>query len=229
MNTVISSGHGQYIRGAAGPEPWGLDEVDEARRVVGEVATMLKNVGVGVIVLHDNQSHSQSDNLDWIVDHHNALTRDLDVSVHFNCFDGSAHGCEVLYVSQQALAKKVVDAICEASGLTNRGPKKRTDLKFLNATEEPAVLLEVAFVDNKSDADTYRANLSQICTAIAESLSGVPQDALPPEPVLPPPVTETPAKPTVVITVTGNAIEFTVDPPDSVNVVVVPASESTTQ
>ena len=28
------SGHGKYIRGAEGPEPWGLDEVDEARKVV---------------------------------------------------------------------------------------------------------------------------------------------------------------------------------------------------
>ena len=34
MKVVISSGHGLKIRGAAGPSPWGLDEVNEARKVV---------------------------------------------------------------------------------------------------------------------------------------------------------------------------------------------------
>ena len=75
MKIFISSGHGKYIRGASGY----LDEVNEARRVVTEVAKILKAAGIGVGVFHDNTSHDQSTNLETIVRHHNDATRDLDV------------------------------------------------------------------------------------------------------------------------------------------------------
>lgn len=204
MKFVISSGHGKYIRGASGY----LDEVDEARRVVNEVANRLKALGIGVDVFHDDTSHSQSENLDCIVNYHNSRSRDYDVSVHFNAYEttGSPMGCEVLHVSQESLAKKVADKICAASGLKNRGPKKRTDLAFLNGTEEPAILIETCFVDSKADADLYKMNFAAICAAIAEAISGVTQ---------PPPTSTTP--PT---TPPGSAVipvvTITVDPPGSV-------------
>ena len=99
FKVVISSGHGKYIRGAAGPLPWGLDEVNEARRVVEQVATNLRSFGVETITYHDDVSHSQSENLTRIVDFHNAQTRDMDISIHFNAYEvttTTARGCEVL-------------------------------------------------------------------------------------------------------------------------------------
>jgi N-acetylmuramoyl-L-alanine amidase len=112
-------------------------------------------------------------------------------------------GCEVLYVTQEALAKEVSTAICAASGLKNRGAKKRTDLKFLNATDEPSVLLEVCFVDSQADVDLYRASFNQICAAIAESLSGIPVNAIPPETV-PPPETVTDLPVVTIMYATGS-------------------------
>jgi len=111
----ISSGHGKYIRGASGyPVPPQLDEVDEARVVVEKVAEYLRQAGNTAHTFHDNSSYDQSTNLHTITNWHNSKTRDYDVSVHFNAYDGSAHGCEVLYVSQEALAAKVSAAISEA-------------------------------------------------------------------------------------------------------------------
>ena len=66
----------------------------------------------------------------------------------------------------------VVDQICEASGLINRGPKKRTDLAFLNNTEEPAILIETCFVDSQADVDIYYQNYDVICGAIAGAIAG---------------------------------------------------------
>src|SRR5215831_11074359 len=102
---VISSGHGKYVRGASGY----LDEVNEARRVVERVAEFLEAASVGVDTFHDDTSHSQSENLNTIVNYHNAQTRDLDVSVHFNCYQTTSKpmGCEVLYVTQEELAAQV--------------------------------------------------------------------------------------------------------------------------
>jgi N-acetylmuramoyl-L-alanine amidase len=190
MKIAISSGHGKHIRGARGsPVPPQLDERDQNVRVVDKVYDDLKKAGVGVVKFHDDVSTSQNENLNRIVNWHNAQTRDYDVSVHFNAFDHSAHGTEVLYVSQQALAKKVCDAICAAGGFTNRGAKKNTGLAFLNGTDKPAILIETCFCDHTGDSNTYNAKFAAICESIAESISGaqVPDESTPPEPVEPEP------------------------------------------
>ena len=184
MKVVISSGHGKYVRGAAGY----LDEVDEARKVVERVAEIWREQGVGVETFHDDTSHSQSENLNTIVAYHNNKSRDLDVSVHFNAFEqtDTPMGSEVLYVTQSSLAAKVSTAIAGAIHLPNRGAKKRTDLFFLNETEEPSILLEVCFVDSSKDSENYNAHFEHVCQAIATSISG--QAAPPVQPGEPPPV-----------------------------------------
>ncbi len=176
MKVFISSGHGLHIRGASGsPIPPCMDEVDEARKFTDEIARQLQARGVTVKVFHDNTSYDQGTNLTTIVNAHNAWgDHDYDLSVHLNCYNGVAHGCEVLYVSSagEALATDIVDAICTASGLTNRGAKHRSDLKFLNSTREVSALLEMAFCDNPSDCDILRSRFTDICSAIAAAIVG---------------------------------------------------------
>jgi N-acetylmuramoyl-L-alanine amidase len=180
---VISSGHGKHVRGASGV----LDEVNEARKVVEQVATELRNRGVEVKVFHDDTSKSQNENLNTIVNYHNKQTRDLDVSVHFNAYVETTKpmGVEVLYVTQNALAGQVSGAIAQAGGFLNRGAKKRTDLFFLNSTKMPSILIEVCFVDSEADADQYAVNFEGICDAIADVLGGADEGdevTLPPQP-----------------------------------------------
>jgi N-acetylmuramoyl-L-alanine amidase len=181
---VISSGHGQYIRGASGY----LDEVDEARKVVETIADYLRDGGVEVKTFHDNTSHDQSTNLNTIVNYHNAQTRDLDISVHFNAYQttSSPMGTEVLWCSQEQLAGDVSEAIANAGDLVNRGPKYRSDLFFLNNTEEPAILIETCFVDSSADASMYRDNYDAICAAIANVIA--PNTGQPPDRPERPPV-----------------------------------------
>jgi len=201
MRIVISSGHGLYIRGAAGsPVPPYLDEVDSARDVVDATADALRRLGVEVEVFHDDVSDDQTENLNRIVAAHNdAGPHDLDVSVHFNSatFNGSDHtsnpvGCEVFYASTAGgeVADTVVDAICDASGLINRGPKHSSNLKFLNSTNEVAVLLEICFVNSTADAEIYRENFDVICNAIAEAVAGEETEGIPPSWTRPPPTSE---------------------------------------
>jgi N-acetylmuramoyl-L-alanine amidase len=165
MRIVISSGHALKVRGASGI----LDEVDEARKIVEAVAKNLRGFGHDVVTFHDDVSTSQNENLNRICNFHNAQDRALDCSVHLNAYipTDAGMGTEVLYLTQEDIARRVVDAISNASGLINRGPKKRTDLYFLNNTDEPAILIETCFVDSKTDADLYRKYFDQICMAIA--------------------------------------------------------------
>jgi N-acetylmuramoyl-L-alanine amidase len=169
----ISSGHGLKVRGAAGPSPWGLDEVNEARKVVEELANELRKRGVKVDTFHDDTSTTQQTNLKTITAAHNSADpHDLDISCHFNAFDQTAHGTEVLYVSQSTLANQLSSAISKAGPFTNRGGKRRTDLYFLNNTRMPAILTEQSFCDNKQDCDTYRARFAEIVKQMAMVLSG---------------------------------------------------------
>ena len=181
MSVVISSGHGLHCRGASGI----LDEVDEARAVVETLAECLAARGVEVMTFHDNTSHDQSTNLETIVNYHNAQERELDISVHFNAYieTSSPMGCEVLYVSQATLAAEVSLAIAEAGRFINRGAKLRSDLYFLNNTNQKAILLEICFVDSSKDADLYHKFYGEICDAIAATLVGEELEPLPEAPI----------------------------------------------
>ncbi len=168
FSVVMSVGHGEKIRGASGI----LDEVDEAQKVVDKVAQCLKRNGVDVTTFFDTTSTDQQTNLETICDYHNAQPdHDLDVSVHFNCYNGQAHGTECLYVSQDDLAGRVAEGIAEVSDITNRGAKYNGGLYFLNNTNQPAILIEVCFVDSSVDAELYRDNFDVICMAIADAIT----------------------------------------------------------
>jgi N-acetylmuramoyl-L-alanine amidase len=170
---VISSGHGKYVRGAAGV----IDEVDEARKVTEALAAALVERGVEVTIFHDDTSHSQNENLWTITDFHNACDRDLDISVHFNAFEQRSQpvGTEVWYVTQSELAKHLSAAMASV-GLIDRGAKYTNGLHFLNQTVMPSVLLEVCFVDSTADCNIYIENFEALIDALADELAGEEAD-----------------------------------------------------
>lgn len=178
---VISAGHSARCRGAVGI----IDEFDENVRVVNRVTEVLRSRAIDVKSFIDMTSTTSSENLNKIVNYHNAQQRDLDVSIHFNANAETSKpvGTECLYLTQQVLADDMAEAI-SLSGLIDRGPKKRTDLFFLNNTAMPAILVEVCFVDSSADVGIYNAKFDTICTDIADILapgSEVPQP-IPPQP-----------------------------------------------
>jgi N-acetylmuramoyl-L-alanine amidase len=179
MKIAISAGHSAKCRGASDI----LDEFDENVRMVDQVAADLAAAGHSVVKFIDTKSTTQNANLNAIVDWHNAQTRELDVSVHFNCYEHTSKpmGTECLWVTQQELADEVATAIARASGLIDRGPKQRTDLFFLNNTEEPAILIETCFVDSSADVQIYQDHFEDICRAIVEAITGE-EAVAPPEP-----------------------------------------------
>src|SRR4029077_4098958 len=146
--------------------------------------------------------HSQNENLNRIVNWHNAQSRTLDVSVHFNAYQttSSPMGTECLYVTQDSLAKKVADGIADVTGLPNRGPKYRGDLFFLNSTDEKSILVETVFVDSSKDASVYNDRFSNICSSLAGILAGkdiAPSPTPEPEPPDPDIPDFEPGRPTI--------------------------------
>ena len=165
---VISSGHGKYVNGATDI----LDEVDEARRVVNRVYTILTTDFNGVgFKFHDDISITQNQNLTTIVNFHNSKTRSLDISVHFNSAEENATGSECLYYTAQVLSSKMSQAMAKSLGIMDRGAKERKELYFLKETKELAILLEVCFVTSKKDVEAYKKNFEALCQAISKVIA----------------------------------------------------------
>ena len=122
----------------------------------------------------------------------NAHTVDLDVSIHLNCYDGTAKGTEVLVYQlggkAEQYAKNIVNSIAEL-GYTNRGVKVRNDLYYLKHTKNTALLIETFFCDNQEDVNRY--NLDSMANAIVNGITGEVSSST----VTPAPQPSQPAKP----------------------------------
>jgi len=193
MRIVMSSGHWPGA-GAHGL----ISEVTEARRVVDRSAEYMRAAGAEVITFHDNKSNDKDENLDRIVDFHNAQgPHDLDVSVHFNNAYSTPYpdpiGTECFHHAGNSamhdLAEAVSAEISLASSLKDRGAKDNS-LYFTSNTNEPAILIEVCFVESVPDVDLYRRYFENICEAIAAAITGqdIGEDERPdrPPPTMPP-------------------------------------------
>ena len=62
-------------------------------------------------------------------------------------------------------------AMSGAMGISDRGPKYRSELYFLRNTNKPAILLEVCFVSSKKDSDSYKKNFEKLAQAIAKVIA----------------------------------------------------------
>lgn len=153
-----------------------LNEVRENRRVTKRVYEILQKAKVPSTYFEDNVSTNQRDNINRLKAHHNADRNGLIVSIHFNASGAKtsrAVGTEVLYLNQKVLAERMSKAISDATGggLLNRGAKYRDNIGVLVGTYEPAILIEVCFVNSTTDAAIYNRDFEKICQAIAQELA----------------------------------------------------------
>jgi len=176
MTTIgVSSGHGLHVPGAHTAL---ANEVIEARRVTADVCQRLREMpGMSVWEYHDNGSRNQNDNLNAIINWHNALECDLNVSIHFNAVSGivsSGIGSEVLFRHgrDREIAAAVSAAMAQAGGLRNRGAVFRDNIRALNQISKPFILIEVCFINSETDIRLYRQNYEAICASIAQALRG---------------------------------------------------------
>lgn len=104
---------------------------------------------------------SNSSSLRLRVEDANSWGADYFISLHTNASESaSASGCEAFafYYPSAAysLGADILRSMSQATGLRNRGMKVRTNLYVLRKTRMPAVLLELGFITNRSDAYLMR-------------------------------------------------------------------------
>ena len=171
MNFNIHAGHNPDGKIACGASGY-IKESTEARKVKNEVIAELKRRGHNAYDCTCDNGTGQTDVLRKICNKANARKVDCDVSIHFNSSNGQGNGTEVLYktVAGSKYATKVQKSIVKECDFKDRGIKKRDNLFYLNNTKNVAILIEVCFVDNKTDVNKY--NSKKVAKAIVDGLVG---------------------------------------------------------
>lgn len=110
-----------------------------------------KGHDVDLIICPEKQFTDAKQEKDYKLSRINKKDYDLVMELHLNAAQPSAHGTEVLYISEKG--REYAERICKALGevYRNRGAKKRTDLYILNSTKPVAILLELFFCTNRED------------------------------------------------------------------------------
>lgn len=123
----------------------------------------------------------QSDNLYYdgvgenVVETANNWPADIFVSLHCNAFNGQAKGTETCVYSVNSKSGKLGECIqrqlIDTIGTVDRGLKERPGLVVLKYTNMPAVLVEIAFIDNAEDLEILLSRKDDIARAIARGIT----------------------------------------------------------
>ncbi len=146
----------------AGAEGNGLREQDIVYAVGIELAELLRanpdfEVRLSRPTPDTQLGSSNSQSLRRRVDDANVWGADYFISIHTNAADSpSANGVEAFAYSRGSrafeLGEDILDSLSEATGLRNRGMQVRTGLYVLRKTNMPAVLVEIGFITNPTEA-----------------------------------------------------------------------------
>lgn len=173
----INCGHtvsGQPGSGAVGY----LNESDETRRVGRSLMTLLRRAGHTVYDCTNDYAHTTSENLAEIVRMANEKPLDLFVSIHFN--SGGGKGTEVFTQGGKSFSE--AESVCKklnTLGFHNRGIKDGSNLYVIRHTTAKAMLVEVCFVDSKTDADLYnRLGCDKVAQAVCAAICGSNEEDL---------------------------------------------------
>lgn len=96
--------------------------------------------------------------------------RGVNLSIHFNAFNGSAHGTESFSYAGDSIGKSVSTnmsaKVSKVLGTFNRG-NKNAPLYVIDWSQDVTTLLEVCFLDNDSDMKKFMAKREEVAHAIA--------------------------------------------------------------
>jgi N-acetylmuramoyl-L-alanine amidase len=168
LTVVVDAGHGGEDPGTTAAD--GIYEKDVNLRVAAKVARLLEERGVAVIMTRWQDRFIELEERAAIANRHNA---DLFVSIHSDSApDPSLEGFTV-YVARGASpdsrqAAQTIYRSLSATGSDNHGIREQ-DYRVLVNTTCPAVLVELGYLSNATDARRLQDNAFQ--TRLAQAIT----------------------------------------------------------
>lgn len=168
VKICINAGH--TINGKGGGAVGHVIESIEARKVVNALKCCLECKGHEVIIANVDTAVSQSAYLAGVVKKANATNADLFVSIHFNAGGGKGSECYTWKGKKSPQAVGVCEELSKL-GFKNRGVKDGSQFYVVAKTTMNAVLVEVCFVDSKTDIKLYQElGVHKIAQAITRGI-----------------------------------------------------------
>ena len=178
MKIFINPGHDvNRDSGACGND---MREADVVLDLGQRVKAYLEQADYEVVLLQSDNLTGETPDRPCVCKEANVSGADLFLSIHCNAYNGEARGIETLCFSLggdgERLARAVQDSLVATlqgidSTIPDRGIKVRDGLAVLRATNMPAVLAEVAFIDSPEDAVLLQNNKDDIAKALACGVS----------------------------------------------------------
>lgn len=186
MKVFINPGHDtKYDSGAVNPNT-GLRECDVATKVGALVVDYLEAAGCECQIMQsDNLAPTPAGRSSYddrqgatVTETANDWGADVFVSIHCNAANTEAQGTEVECYGSGAgeqLAQCIQSQIVDSLGTVDRGVKYMPQLLVLKYTDMPAVLVEMAFIDNDEDAELLAGKADDFARAIARGVTDYEQ------------------------------------------------------
>lgn len=179
IKIFIDQGHNpQGIN--AGAEGFGLREQDVTYNVGMYLADLLRKDSRFEVRTSRNSPDevlgtSNSTSLSARVNAANSWPANYFISIHANANTNPAINGTEVYVYQEYsqsfyLAERVLNALVSELGTKNNGVRVRPSLYVLRKTNMPAILIELAYITNVSDAEKLKNNQYQFAEAIYSGL-----------------------------------------------------------
>ena len=175
---------GHAVLNGKGTGAFGIDGFDEAVEALKFRDDVTKELlARGRAVVNENPSFDLNHVVAWL----SKIVKkgDIVIEFHFNAGPASAKGVESFvddtYTREEfSLAKNLSSVISIATGDVlrgNMGVKKESDsqhtsLAILSKVSAATnVLVEIAFLSNRSSVDSYRKNYKKVVTSVAEQIA----------------------------------------------------------
>lgn len=176
MKVFINPGHAPGIDSGA-VNANGTQEAEVALKVGRLVSKYLENVGIVTVLLQSNSLNGEDEDAanPSICRTANNSGADLFISIHCNAFNRQARGTECCIYGiggeSELLAGCIQQQIVKSLGTVDRGIKTRPKLTVLRCTSMPAVLVEMAFIDNDDDCRLLTEKADEFARAIARGIT----------------------------------------------------------
>lgn len=167
MKIAVNAGHCPGLdSGAVGRNS---EEAEIVKSVAHALCYELESMGHTPLFIQENE-------LEDICDIANEAEADIFVSIHCNAYNGKAHGTETWCYEYGDESYRLADCVQKellfTLGTTDRGIKTKNDggLYVINHTDMPAILIELAFIDNPAEEDILNDNIVEMARAIARGI-----------------------------------------------------------
>jgi N-acetylmuramoyl-L-alanine amidase len=171
----LRAGHSDNCTGAAGI----VDEHEQMKKYYVAVKSVFEQYGHTIIDCNSN-ANTQTGELSEGANKANSANCDLFISLHMNCYNGSAHGTEVLVSSENSTAypyaQRLVNNFAEL-GFANRGVKFES-LYEMNHINCGNIISEICFCDSQEDIDIYnKYSWDQLAHVLCNAIdSNIPKE-----------------------------------------------------